>query len=74
MSEEFHYNFKCICIGDSGVGKTALLLRLTEGYFRESFITTIGVDIRVKTLNIFSKRIRLQLWDTAGQERFRTIT
>ena len=74
----YDYNFKCICIGDSGVGKTALLLRLTEGYFRQAYVTTIGVDCRCTTLNVSTKqglkRIRLQLWDTAGQERFRTIT
>merc|ERR1712157_570251 len=39
-----------------------------------SFITTIGIDFKIKTVEIDGKRVKLQIWDTAGQERFRTIT
>jgi len=50
------------------------LLRFTEDFYNPSFIPTIGIDFKVKTVDIGGKRIKLQVWDTAGQERFRTIT
>uniref|UniRef100_A0A6B2LJN4 Uncharacterized protein n=1 Tax=Arcella intermedia TaxID=1963864 RepID=A0A6B2LJN4_9EUKA len=61
-------------IGDTAVGKSSLLLRFTEDMFNPSFISTIGIDFKVKTVDIDGKRVKLQVWDTAGQERFRTIT
>jgi Ras-related protein Rab-8A len=61
-------------IGDSGVGKTCLLLRYSNDSFSPTFITTIGIDFKIKNIEIEDKRIKLQIWDTAGQERFRTIT
>lgn len=61
-------------IGDSGVGKTCLLLRYANDSFSPTFITTIGIDFKIKNIEIDDKRIKLQIWDTAGQERFRTIT
>lgn len=42
--------------------------------FTESYISTIGVDFRFRTVKIENKTVKLQIWDTAGQERFRTIT
>jgi len=39
-----------------------------------SYITTIGVDFKIRTINIDGEKVKLQIWDTAGQERFRTIT
>jgi len=66
--------FKLLVIGDSGVGKSSLLVRFSDGTFSDSFITTIGVDYKVKNLEIDGKPVKLQIWDTAGQERFRTIT
>lgn len=51
-----------------------MILRFSEGSFKENYVATIGVDFKIKTLSVGDKRIRLQLWDTAGQERFRTIT
>lgn len=66
--------FKVIVIGDSGVGKTNLILRFSDKHFNNNYVATIGVDFKIKTITIGDKRIRLQLWDTAGQERFRTIT
>ena len=65
---------KLLMIGDSGVGKSCLLLRFSDDSFSKNFITTIGIDFKLKTIEIDSKRIKLQIWDTAGQERFRTIT
>ncbi|KAK6137979.1 hypothetical protein DH2020_028277 [Rehmannia glutinosa] len=58
----------------SGVGKSCLLLRFSDGSFTTSFITTIGIDFKIRTVELDGKRIKLQIWDTAGQERFRTIT
>ncbi|URE31483.1 ras-related protein [Musa troglodytarum] len=65
---DYDYLIKLLLIGDSGVGKSCLLLRFSDGSFTTSFITTIG------TIELDGKRIKLQIWDTAGQERFRTIT
>ncbi|EDO15333.1 hypothetical protein Kpol_1011p3 [Vanderwaltozyma polyspora DSM 70294] len=65
---------KILLIGDSGVGKSCLLVRFVDDKFNPSFITTIGIDFKIKTVEINGKKIKLQLWDTAGQERFRTIT
>lgn len=71
-----HYDFliKLLLIGDSGVGKSCLLLRFCDDAWTPSFITTIGIDFKIRTIEIDGKRIKLQIWDTAGQERFRTIT
>jgi len=66
--------FKLLLIGDSGVGKSCLLLRFSDGSFNESFISTIGVDFKIKTIELDGRKIKLQIWDTAGQERFQTIT
>ncbi|KAJ1656297.1 ras GTPase [Dispira simplex] len=59
MNPEYDYLFKLLLIGDSGV---------------ESYISTIGVDFKIRTIELEGKTVKLQIWDTAGQERFRTIT
>eukprot|EP01098_Paradermamoeba_levis_P003678 TRINITY_DN1648_c0_g1_i1.p1 TRINITY_DN1648_c0_g1~~TRINITY_DN1648_c0_g1_i1.p1 ORF type:complete len:192 (-),score=34.70 TRINITY_DN1648_c0_g1_i1:185-760(-) len=71
--EDEHF-YKLLLIGDSGVGKSCLLVRFSDGVFTESFISTIGVDYKMKTMDIDGVQVKLQIWDTAGQERFRTIT
>ncbi|GAB4852724.1 GTP-binding protein yptm2 [Ancistrocladus abbreviatus] len=68
------YLFKLLLIGDSGVGKSCLLLRFADDSYVESYISTIGVDFKIRTVEQDGKTIKLQIWDTAGQERFRTIT
>jgi len=73
-STEHDFFFKILLIGDSGVGKSCILLRFADDSWTESHISTIGVDFKIKTLNCDGKVIKLQVWDTAGQERFRTIT
>ena len=74
MKRDYDYLFKLVLIGDSGVGKSCLLLRFADDSFTDSYISTIGVDFRFRTVNIDMKTVKLQIWDTAGQERFRTIT
>lgn len=56
------------------MGKSCCLLRFSEDSFTPSFITTIGIDFKIRTIELDGKRVKLQIWDTAGQERFRTIT
>ena len=72
--KDYDHLFKLVLIGDTGVGKSCLLLRFADDQFTESYISTIGVDFRFKTVQVDGKTIKLQIWDTAGQERFRTIT
>lgn len=71
---EYDYLFKILLVGDSGVGKSCLLLRFAEDSYTNSYISTIGVDFKIRTIEIEGKTVKLQIWDTAGQERFRTIT
>jgi|EP01049_Picozoa_sp_SAG25_P015150 Ras-related protein Rab-1A len=93
--------FKLLMIGDSGVGKSSLLLRFAvsdlrspeeicllakavtshgsrphaqNDEFQETYMSTVGLDFKIRTVEIDGKMIKLQMWDTAGQERFRTIT
>ncbi|EDV23451.1 Ras-related protein Rab-10 [Trichoplax sp. H2] len=66
--------FKILLIGDSGVGKTCILFRFSDDAFNTTFISTIGIDFKIKTIELQGKKIKLQIWDTAGQERFHTIT
>jgi len=77
MVEEYDYLFKSIVVGDGGVGKTALTLRFSKGFFTEDYKMTIGVDFHVKTISIDTHegpiKCKLQLWDTGGQERFSSI-
>ncbi|XP_031135097.2 ras-related protein Rab-15-like isoform X1 [Sander lucioperca] len=65
---------RLLMLGDSGVGKTCVLRRFTESEFDPSHISTIGVDFKMKTLELDGIRVRVQIWDTAGQERYHTIT
>ena len=73
-NKPFDVLVKLLLIGDSGVGKSCLLLRYSDDKFTTSFITTIGIDFKIKTIRLDNKKVKMQIWDTAGQERFRTIT
>uniref|UniRef100_A0A6U3RS86 Ras-related protein Rab-18 n=1 Tax=Ditylum brightwellii TaxID=49249 RepID=A0A6U3RS86_9STRA len=74
LSNQHDYLFKILLVGNSSVGKTCLLQQFVDNWFDESSIPTIGVDFKIRTLEISGKVAKLQIWDTAGQERFRTIT
>ncbi|KAM3146971.1 hypothetical protein pb186bvf_000687 [Paramecium bursaria] len=65
--------FKFIIIGDVGVGKSCIVLRLTENNVRETHEPTIGVEFGAKIMKVDDTNIKLQIWDTAGQENFRSI-
>nr|XP_054102466.1 ras-related protein Rab-8A-like [Callithrix jacchus] len=67
------YVFKLLLIGDSGVGKTCVLFRFSEDAFNSTFISTIGMDFKIRTIELDGKRMKRQIRDTAGQGRFRTI-
>lgn len=69
----FDLSFKILLIGDSGVGKSSLLVSFISNAV-DDLAPTIGVDFKMKTLTIGGKKLKLTLWDTAGQERFRTLT
>jgi len=70
----YAYLFKYIIIGDTGVGKSCLLLQFTDKRFRADHNLTIGVEFGARLITIDNKQIKLQIWDTAGQESFRSIT
>ena len=85
--KQFDFTFKIVMIGDSGVGKSCILLRFADDKFNENFYATIGVDFRFKNMLVDGKTVKLQIvskiftnfnikiqWDTAGQEKFKTIT
>jgi len=74
MEQSYQYLFKLLLVGDSGVGKTSLLLRFTQNEFSDDTRNTVGVDLKVKMVNFRGKPLKLTIWDTAGQERFRTLT
>ncbi|XP_019457720.1 PREDICTED: ras-related protein RABA6b-like [Lupinus angustifolius] len=74
FDEECDYLFKCVLIGDSGVGKSNLLSRIAKDEFHLDSKPTIGVEFAYRNMKIKDKLIKAQIWDTAGQERFRAIT
>ena len=73
-SENYSFLFKIVLAGPRGSGKTNLLLRYADDCFSETYLSTIGVDFKVKVLNVNGENIKLQIWDTSGQERFHSIT
>ncbi|XP_021354786.1 ras-related protein Rab-26-like isoform X6 [Mizuhopecten yessoensis] len=66
---------KTILVGDSGVGKTSLLVQFDQGKFQQgSFSATVGIGFTNKVVDVDGTKVKLQIWDTAGQERFRSVT
>merc|ERR1711976_151061 len=74
LNQDYDFLFKVLIIGNSCVGKSNILLRFSENVFHESFLPTIGVDFKIKNVEVNDKVVKLHIWDTAGQERFKTIT
>ena len=70
---KYDYLMKVILVGESGVGKSTMLNVFCDKYYNDNYISTIGVDFKIKIIDINGKKIKLQIWDTAGQERFRSI-
>lgn len=61
---DYDHLFKILLIGNSGVGKSSLLLRFADNIFQASYITTIGVDFKIRTINVNGRKVKLQIWDT----------
>jgi small GTP-binding protein len=74
LSEEYDMMFKVLLLGDSGVGKSSLLLRYTKNQFSTDMRATIGVEFGIKYLELDNFQIKVQIWDTAGMERYRAMT
>ena len=71
--QDYEFIFKVLLLGNSNVGKSSLFLRFVDDVWNDTFVPTIGVDFKIKTLEIDSKKVKMQIWDTAGQERFKNI-
>ncbi|CAK58803.1 unnamed protein product (macronuclear) [Paramecium tetraurelia] len=65
---------KVLLLGNSGVGKTQILLRYCDNNFKTGYMCTIGVDFKIKKLQVDEKNVKMQIWDTAGQEKYQTLT
>jgi len=74
LTEEYDLMFKILLLGDSGVGKSSLLIRYTKNEFNLDMRSTIGVEFALKFLKIDDFQLKIQIWDTAGMERYRSIT
>lgn len=72
--ETYDYMFKVLLLGDAGVGKTSLMWRFSDDVFNHTYISTIGIDFKLRTIDVQGQKVRLQVWDTAGQERFHAIS
>ena len=73
IEQQYDFLFKILLVGNSSVGKSSLFLRFVDDIWNETFVPTIGVDFKIKTIEVKKKNVKLQIWDTAGEERFRTI-
>lgn len=73
-SHESNASLKVVVIGDSGIGKTNLITRYCQNSFNDSYVSTIGIDFKMKKFTYDNFTLRLQIWDTAGQQRFKNIT
>ena len=67
MVKEYDHLYKLVIVGNTGVGKSCLLLRFADGQFYDNYLATIGVDFKFKILDVDGKMVKYQIWDTAGQ-------
>eukprot|EP00743_Colponemidia_sp_Colp-15_P005518 GILK01005935.1.p1 GENE.GILK01005935.1~~GILK01005935.1.p1 ORF type:complete len:228 (+),score=30.05 GILK01005935.1:59-685(+) len=73
-TKDYDHFVKLLLLGDSGVGKSSLMMRFSDNQFFPNLMGTAGVDFKMKKIDLDGKVVKLQIWDTAGQERFHTIT
>ena len=66
-------SIKLLILGDSGVGKTCFLMRFSDDKFVTAHLSTIGMDFKIKEIDVDGNTLQLKIWDTAGQERYKTI-
>ena len=71
---DYKEQFKIILLGDSGVGKTAIINRYCKELFDEDLDPTVGMNYQQKFITINNELVKLAIWDTAGQEKYRTLT
>lgn len=76
MSEQktFDYMVKLLLIGSPCVGKTSILRRFADDAYSDSYVPTVGVDFKVRNVDLGGKIVKLQLWDAGGVKKFRSIT
>ena len=74
MDDNFDYTLKILIAGDSSVGKTNFIMRFVKNEFNSNYMTTSGIDLKTKDIEVKNKKIRIQIWDTAGQVKYRTVT
>jgi Ras-related protein Rab-8A len=74
LKPEFDVYIRLLMLGDSGVGKSSLLIRFSDNKFESSLMGTAGVDFKTKYITIGNSKVKLEVWDTAGQERFSSMT
>ena len=71
--EEYDFIFKVLLLGNSDVGKSSILIRYVDESWNDAFVPTIGVDFKIKSMEVEQKIVKMQIWDTAGQEGFRNV-
>ena len=71
--EQYDFIFKVLLLGNSDVGKSSILIRYVDESWNDAFVPTIGVDFKIKSMEVEQKIVKMQIWDTAGQERFRNV-
>lgn len=71
--QNFDYMFKLLIIGNSSVGKTSFLFRYADDSFTSAFVSTVGIDFKVKTVYRNDKRVKLQIWVSFGSFSVTTV-
>ena len=74
MNDNFDLILKLLIVGDSSVGKTNFIMRFINNEFNNNYMTTSGIDLKTKDIEVKNKKIRIQIWDTAGQVQYKAIT
>ena len=72
--KEADITIKVLLIGNAYVGKTLIVQKFIDNTFSKSTVSTIGVDLQSKVIDINGKKVKYLIWDTAGEERMKTMT